>query len=68
MMSDMKVDYWEMMKYAKKVKVPVSLMTLLVAWEMLRQLLEDENTRMANKVKHMNSERALRKWLGGHKT
>lgn len=68
MTSDMKVDYWEMMKYAKKVKVPVSLMTLLVAWEMLRQLLEDENTRMANKVKHMNSERALRKWLGGHKT
>lgn len=68
MMSDMKVDYWEMMKYAKKVKVPVSLMTLLVAWEMLRQLLEDENTQMTNKVKHMKSEQALRKWLGGHKT
>ena len=68
MTSDMKVDYWEMMEYAKNIKVPVSLMSLLVAWEMLRQLLEDENTRMANKVKHMNSERALRKWLGGHKT
>lgn len=68
MTSDMKVDYWEMMKYAKKVKVPVSLMTLLVAWEILRQLLEDENTQMTNKVEHMNSEQALRKWLGGHKT
>ena len=68
MTSDMKVDYWEMMKYAKKVKVPVSRMTLLVAWEILRQLLEDENTQITNKVEHMNSEQALRKWLGGHKT
>lgn len=68
MTSDMKVDYWEMMEYAKNIKVPVSLMSLLVAWEMLRQLLEDENTQMTNKVKHMKSEQALRKWLGGHKT
>ena len=68
MTSDMKVDYWEMMEYAKNIKEPVSLMSLLVAWEMLRQLLEDENTQMTNKVKHMKSEQALRKWLGGHKT